>query len=416
MSIYQRIVNDLSAAIRTGQLKKGEKLPSVRQLSRDYQCSKDTVVKALAELKHQKDIYSVSKSGYYVLEGIEQEEELSLKLKTYNYQTYDYFRICLDETLKGRENYLFNYYHSQAGLDGLLKSLKGHLEERSVYAKEGQILVTAGSQQALYILSQIDFPNNKQTILLEQPTYHRMYDLVSVQNLPFLTISRDFSGLDLAELEAIFKRGDIKFFYTISRFSNPLGLTYNLEEKQAIIELAERYDVYILEDDYMGDFTKSSDLPLHYYDIHERVIYLKSFSMSIFPALRLGAVVLPESLKDRFLAYKRLIDYDTNLIMQSALSLYLDNGMFDQNIKRLRQHFQKEMSVASEWLTDYQLPYPYRVSPHFVVIAFPEEKMRNLMSDEQLSRLTISHRSQGGDCYLQFPLNEKLPKLLKKLT
>lgn len=156
-------------------------------------------------------------------------------------------------------------------------------------------MVTSGTQQALYILSQVIFPNQK-TILLEQPTYHRMIDLVQSLNLPYQTIKRHFNGIDLDELEELFKNGDIKFFYTISRFSNPLGLSYSNAEKQKIVNLAKRYDVYIIEDDYMGDFAKSTDLPLHYYDTSDHIIYLKSFSMTIFPALRLGTIILPRTL------------------------------------------------------------------------------------------------------------------------
>lgn len=81
-----------------------------------------------------------------------------------------------------------------------------------------------------------------------------MNDLVASLKLPYQTIERDFEGIDLARLEELFKTGDIKFFYSISRFSNPLGLSYSTSEKQKIVKLAECYDVYIIEDDYMGDF------------------------------------------------------------------------------------------------------------------------------------------------------------------
>lgn len=323
MSKYQDIVSTIAAQINSGQLQKGDKLPSIRLLSQKYQCSKDTAQRALLELKFRNLVYAVEKSGYYVLERkFKQESPLNISLSDYNNMAFEDFRRCMAESLVNRENYLFNYYHQHQGLEELLTSLKNYLSEDAIYTKEKNILVTSGTQQALYILSQITFPNQKKTILLEQPTYHRMIDLVKAQNLPFLTINRDFEGLDLNQLEKLFKTGDIKFFYTISRFSNPLGLSYSSVEKQKIIELAQRYDVYIVEDDYMGDFAKSNDLPLHYYDISDHVIYLKSFSMTLFPALRLGSLILPTILTETFLSYKKMMDYDTSLIMQkSTISL-----------------------------------------------------------------------------------------------
>mgnify|MGYP000405879040 CR=1 FL=1 len=164
----------------------------------------------------------------------------------------------LTETLVNRENYLFNYYYQQEGLQELIDSLQNYLEKSAIYAKKEDILVTSGTQQALYILSQVPFPNHKKTILLEQPTYHRMNDLVASLKLPYQTIERDFEGIDLARLEELFKTGDIKFFYSISRFSNPLGLSYSTSEKQKIVKLAECYDVYIIEDDYDSEFRYAS--------------------------------------------------------------------------------------------------------------------------------------------------------------
>ena len=333
MSVYQDIVASIIKDIKNGSLEKGSKLPSIRQLSQTYVCSKDTAQRALLDLKYQNYIYAVPKSGYYVLEGYnETDDKALLNLNDYNQLAYEDFKLCLDESLAGHQDYLFNYYHEQAGLKELVKALQNRLAADDIYVNSDQIVITSGSQQALYILSQIDFGNGGYKILIEQPTYHRMNQLINRQNLPYETITRNFDGLDFDKLEEHFKSGQIKFFYTISRYSNPLGLSYTAKEKEKLAQLASLYDVYIIEDDYMGDFSDSKNLPIHYYDTQNRVIYIKSFSMALFPGLRLGSVVLPPNLKATFLAHKGLIDYDTNLIMQRALSVYLDNGMFQKNI------------------------------------------------------------------------------------
>lgn len=418
-SKYQKILRDLISDIESGILQKGQKLPSVRHLSQNYHCSKDTAQRALLELKYRNYCYVVEKSGYYVLEGKEKNESpLKISLEDYNNMAYEDFRLCVNESLTNRENFLFNYYHQHQGLEELLSSLKTYLSKDAIYTKENNILVTSGTQQALYILSQMAFPNNKSKILLEQPTYHRMIDLVNDLELPFLTINRDFQGLDLNQLEMLFREHDIKFFYTISRFSNPLGLSYTTAEKKKIIELAERYDVYIIEDDYMGDFAKTTDLPLHYYDTSDHVIYLKSFSMTLFPALRLATLILPTILMEGFLAHKKMMDYDTSLIMQKALSLYLDNGMFEKNVAYLQQVFQKQREKAEKYIQDMEILESYQILPQSVVLSLPKPYLGKLTFSKELDFLENCYIVSTNKNYIKINNNEKLPQnldLIKKI-
>ena len=372
VSKYHEIFSNIIQQIENGQLKRGDKLPSIRQLSQDFHCSKDTVQKALSELKYQKYIYPILKSGYYVFEDNHEEEILPpISPSNYHNIAYEDFRTCMNETLVGREDYLFNYYHQEEGLEELTQSLQALFVDEAIYSKKENIVVTSGSQQALYILSQMTFPNQKEIILLEQPTYHRMNTLVKSQSLPYLTIERGFDGLDFNRLEEIFKQEKIKFFYTIPRLSNPLGLSYSHKEKQTLVELAHKYDVYIIEDDYMADFDRTSNVSLHYLDTNDRIIYLKSFSMSLFPALRLGSLILPKKLLKKFLDYKNLIDYDTNLIMQKALSLYIDNGMFAKNKKRLKQMYYQKISELAKEFSTFTLNLPHHIFQDSLILQLP---------------------------------------------
>lgn len=401
-SKYQEILTTIVQQIESGKLKRGDKLPSIRQLSSEFSCSKDTVQKALSELKYQKYIYPIPKSGYYVFEDNHEEELLpEVSSSDYNNMAYEDFRTCMNEILVGRENYLFNYYHRQEGLEELTQSLQTLFLDQAVYSKKEMIAVTSGTQQALYVLSQMDFPNKKKTILLEQPTYHRMNALVKSQNLPYLTIDRSFGSLDFNVLEELFRQEDIKFFYTIPRLSNPLGLSYSLKEKQLLVELAQKYDVYIVEDDYMADFDKTSNVSLHYLDTNDKVIYLKSFSATLFPALRLGGLVLPKKLLKNFLAYKSLIDYDTNLIMQKALSLYIDNGMFAKNKKHLRQIRSQERNELEKEIPAALLQLPYHLFHDSLVLELPPKTNLALLR-HRLHDPDFLEKNYITDCPYQF--------------
>lgn len=329
-SKYQAVVSFLKKGIGSGKFPTGSRLPSIRQLSQDFHCSKDTIQRALLELRHEQYLYAKPQSGYYVLEQ-GQHQDLEIEVTDEHASAYDDFRICVNETLIGRENYLFNYYDNQEGLEELRQSVHQLLFDQALYCKPDQLVLTSGTQQALFILSQIDFPSKGEEILVEQPTYHRMNRLLVAQGLAYQTIERRINGIDLEELEEQFKSGKIKFFYTIPRFHYPLGHSYSDQEKRAILDLANQYGVYIVEDDYLGDLDPRKGQTFHYLDTEDRVIYIKSFSTSLFPALRITALILPNALKEAFVSYKNILDYDSNLIMQKALSLYIDSQLFEKN-------------------------------------------------------------------------------------
>ena len=330
-SKYEQVVAYLKEGIESGTFPTGSRLPSIRNISQDFHCSKDTVQRALLELRYEKYVYSKPQSGYYVLEQQSSHDDLEILVNDEHLGAYDDFRLCVNESLIGRENYLYNYYEHQEGLEELRKSVQKLLFEQAIYSKPDQLVLTSGTQQALFILSQIDFPSRTQEILVEQPTYHRMNQLLLAQGLPYQTIERRIDGIDLNELEQHFKKGKIKFFYTIPRFHYPLGHSYTDQEKRAILDLAAKYQIYIVEDDYLGDLDPKMGQTFHYLDQNDLVIYIKSFSTSLFPALRITALILPNAIKEAFVSYKNILDYDNNLIMQKALSLYIDSQLFEKN-------------------------------------------------------------------------------------
>ena len=349
-SKYQAVVSFLKKGIESGKFPTGSRLPSIRQLSQDFHCSKDTIQRALLELRHEQYLYAKPQSGYYVLEQ-GQHQDLEIEVTDEHASAYDDFRLCVNETLIGRENYLFNYYDNQEGLEELRQSVHQLLFIQSLYCKPDQLVLTSGTQQALFILSQINFPSDGEEILVEQPTYHRMNRLLVAQGLAYQTIERRIDGIDLDELEEQFKSGKIKFFYTIPRFHYPLGHSYSDQEKRAILDLANQYGVYIVEDDYLGDLDPKKGQTFHYLDTEDRVIYIKSFSTSLFPALRITALILPNALKEAFVAYKNILDYDSNLIMQKALSLYIDSQLFEKNrLARLtlQENYQAQIKKVLE--------------------------------------------------------------------
>ncbi|MDT2833060.1 PLP-dependent aminotransferase family protein [Vagococcus carniphilus] len=358
MTVYSKIKCD----IQNDHYQEGEKIPSLRNLASIHQCSLETIKKALHLLIEENLLYSKDRSGYYVLQKAHTMPEISkngvidFTSSKANCITFPYseFQWCLKKATENYKEEFFRYGKSQ-GLPELIQTLQSWFSTQQLYVKKENLFITTGIQQALFILSRLTFPNKKNQILIEMPTYHLMLDLLKLENLPFLTIDRNAQGIDWEKLEFYFKEHSIKFFYTTTRLSSPLGLSYSESEKKKLVQLAQKYEVYIIEDDYLADYvTDSTNQPLHFYDTSEHVIYLKSFSKIMFPGLRIGACLLPSQLVSSFQQYRALLEIDSAMFSQAALNLYIKSGLFDQHIKQTQLLQEKRNQAFIEVSQNYQ--------------------------------------------------------------
>lgn len=356
MRKYMDILSDLESKIGGGQYRPGQKLPSIREAVKSYGCSTSTIVRAYAELEKRHAIYSMPQSGYYVV-GTQDEPAGGDANPTIDFTSpspdvgvfpYLDFQHCLNKAIDTYKHQLFTYGDSQ-GLDKLRQTLEAHLAGDQVFAKAERIVVTSGAQQALDILAKMPFPNGKPAILVEQPSYDIYLRFLETEGIPVYGIARTAEGIDLQKLEEWFKRGEVKFFYTMPRYHNPLGTTYNGETRKAIAGLADRYGVYVVEDDYMADLGEDRGFdPIYAYSRADRVVYVKSFSKIVFPGLRLGAAVLPERLLETFRRYKRYAD--TSLLSQAALEVYIKNGMYERHKRKMSSQYAERMRALNEAL------------------------------------------------------------------
>lgn len=353
---YELIIEHIEKLVELNQLKQGERLPPIRTMANRFNCNKSTVIRAYKELEMNHKIYAIPKSGYYLVEknNLNNDEYDCINfcrvMPEPKLLPYKEFNHCINKAIELYKNNLFSYSDAQ-GLESLRKVLVNHFSEHQVFTSEERIFITSGSQQALSILSKMPFPNGKKNILVEQPTYKLIHGVVEMNGDRLIGISRNYCGIDFKELERIFKDEDIKFFYTIPRFHNPLGTSYSEKEKQRIVELAEKYDVYVIEDDYLADIdTNKKALPMFYYDISKQVVYVKSFSKAFMPGIRIGAVVLHEELKNEFLTHKRYYDLNTSVLAQGALEIFINSGMYNNHIKKVRLEYRKKMNCLREYL------------------------------------------------------------------
>ncbi|AFQ56291.1 GntR family transcriptional regulator [Bacillus subtilis subsp. subtilis] len=351
MEKYMSLLTRIEEMMQSTSYQEGDRLPSIRQLSARYQVSKSTVIRALQELEKRHLIYSVPKSGYYIVKKSGKSKSgqpgpIDFATSAPDPDVFPYldFQHCINKAIDTYKNDLF-IYGTPKGLPSLIRVLRKLLATQQVFADERHIFITSGVQQALSLLCAMPFPNGKEKIAIEQPGYHLMVEQLETLGIPAIGVKRTEEGLDIAKVERLFQTESIKFFYTMPRFHNPLGCSLSERDKQELVRLAEAYDVYLVEDDYLGDLeeNKKAD-PLYAYDLSSHVIYLKSFSKMMFPGLRVGAAVLPEALTDTFYAYKKLNDIDCSMISQAALEIYLKSGMYGRHKEKIRDSY-KERSL-----------------------------------------------------------------------
>jgi DNA-binding transcriptional MocR family regulator len=351
---YFKIADSIKEEIKTGKLKPGKKLPSINSYAKKYHYNSDTVIKAYRHLESEHLIYSIPKSGYYVVESMKKPEKAANGIDLFTVRPPDSINPykdlyhCMEKSISIYKNKLMEYASPQ-GMDELRISLVKHLTSFHIFTKPQDIFITNGAQQALYILSSMPFYGNQAKVVVEQPTYSVMLQALSCNNVPIIGIKRTVDGIDIKELEALFKTGDVKFFYTIPRFQNPTGFSYNTKQKQDILDLASRYGVYIVEDDYLADLELDEKSDSLYAMGHkELVIYIRSFSKTLLPGLRLGMTIVPESLKEQFLTYKQSMDLNTPTLTQGALEIYLKSSMYKAHAARTKRFYKNKMDVLRE--------------------------------------------------------------------
>lgn len=360
---YEEIIEYIKNSIKIENLNHPKKLPSIRSIQELFHCSTGTVLKAYSKLEQDHIIYSVPKSGYYVIDDFHNQNPFKQSIIDFsavnlNAEAFPYknFQHCLNKSIDLYKEKLFTYSDPR-GLNSLITVLSKHIQNYQIFTKPDNIIITSSAQQALNILSIMPFPNGKSNILVEQPTYYGMVKYLELNNIPTLGINRDFNGINLDELEKLFKYGNIKFFYSIPRFHNPTATSYSKLEKQEIIKLAEKYDVYIVEDDIAADLdmNKKND-PMFSYDTCSKVIYLKSYSKILMPGLRVAALILPYLLINNFLEYKKWTDINSPILSQGALEIYIKNGMFDAHIKQLVSLYNSRINCLKNTLLEYKHP------------------------------------------------------------
>ncbi|THB77828.1 MAG: PLP-dependent aminotransferase family protein [Desulfobulbaceae bacterium] len=375
--IYQQIYDYFSESIRSGAMPVDTRLPPIRSLSRDLGVSRITVENSYARLEAEGLVGGRVGSGTYVLplhiDHNPQQETIARwpvwqqgPIARSKRSLQDSLFREIDENVGPPDPVYFSggigdpdlfpvkefgrvmqriirrdgveglSYGEPNGYYPLRKTIAQVAASLGIGINPSNILVTTGSQQALSLVVQTLLQGGDK-VIVEQPTYNGALDLFEALHIQPIAIGVDDDGMKVEELESLLQTYHPKLIYTIPNFQNPSGATLSSPRRRELLELAIRYNVPILEDDYVGDlrYEGCAQPALKSLDPGGCVIYVSTFSKMLMPDLRVGFLAAEGPIYDSLVNLKCLNDLATSNLTQRALDAYLSVGSYHAHLRKM---------------------------------------------------------------------------------
>lgn len=217
------------------------------------------------------------------------------------------------------------------------------------------LLVISGSQQGLDFMAKL-FINPGDYIVVESPTYLGALNAFKAYEPRFIEVELDDYGMNMEQLEEQLKSHDnVKFIYVISDFQNPSGKTWTMERREKLLELAKKYDVYILEDNPYGELRFEGEIQpsLKSMDTDGRVIFMGTFSKILFPGIRLGWFAADPEIIGKFNMIKQGADLQTSTIIQMELAQFIEDNDVEAHIAKIIELYGKRKEVMVNAMKEF---------------------------------------------------------------
>lgn len=372
--LYQQLYENIRNIIEEENLD-GEKLPSIRTLSKSLQVNNVTVVNAYKQLETEGYIYKVPGSGTFVRKPVYNLETSSMEegdmelmisgifplLKdSIDFATVsptpelfpiEEFKQSLIEVLD-RDRGMAFLYPEITGYGPLRESISKFLiDNYSIDVNKEQILITSGGQQGLDIISKT-LVNQGDTILVENPTYPGAFSAFKSRGARIVGLPLESDGINLDLLKGYVKRYNPRFIYIMPNYQSPTTISYSKEKMKELLRMAKEYDFYIIEDDFLTDlsFEGNKKLPLKTYDRNDNVIFIKSFSKIFMPGVRIGFMTIPGKLFKELIKAKHSTDISSSGYLQRAFDLYLRKDFWKSHMDTIINDYYEKYKLMKEEL------------------------------------------------------------------
>lgn len=387
-SVFLQIAESVVNVIRSGHLKAGERLPGSRQMASLLKINRKTVLLAYDELLAQGWIISRASKGTFVTENLPflqarawSQLPTSAPAKSgFSWDIPDYltaplafsFPLSFDDGLPDIRlapiEELARAYsrHLRSLWDQRRLSYSdalGHLHLRTVLAKElnntrglnitpNHIMITRGSQMAIFLAARVVLSSQGGTIVMTHPGYRTGGLNFRYAGAQVITIPVDEDGLVVSELEKICRQQTVHLVYVTPHHHYPTTVMLSPQRRMELLQLAEKYNFAILEDDYDYDFhyTNSPVLPLASGDHQKRVLYIGSFSKNISPAIRMGYLIAAPELIRELPKIRRLIDRQGDMVMEAAIADLIEGGIVRRYLKKALKQYRQRRDACCELL------------------------------------------------------------------
>lgn len=213
------------------------------------------------------------------------------------------------------------------------------------------LMVLSGSQQGLWLVARgLLTPGD--TVLVETPTYLGALRVFAAAGLRVVGVPCDSEGIEPEALRSALERYHPRLIYSLPTFQNPSGVTMSLARRYALLELAQRYQTPILEDDPYGElfYADEPPPPLAALDQSGSVLYLGTCSKILFPGIRLGWIAAPRPVIAQLGLWRQYIDLHANTPGQAGLDGFLREGLLDAHLARMRERYREKRDLLSNAL------------------------------------------------------------------
>jgi len=358
LQLYKYIKNEIEG----GRLKPEEKLPSIRNFSEKIGVSKTTIQTAYDQLLIEGYIYSRVKSGYYVSHIIT-EEKLETKdfmqedrekrserhfkndyLKFHDDTSFDFikWKKCSNHILTYNTLELLTEADVQGELELREEIARYVYQSRGVYCRAGEIVIGAGIQQIIVMLSVLLKKLDKQSISFENPGFILSQNIFEDYSYKVSSIDLEDNGIDMNML----KKQDPDIVYISPSHQFPTGAVMPVAKRMQILSWAMENEKYIIEDDYDSElrYTGKPIPALKGLDKNDKVIYIGSFSSTLLPSIRISYMVLPEPIRFIYDNIKDNYTQGCSKVDQLILSKFMREGYYQKHIRRIRRIYAEKSS------------------------------------------------------------------------
>lgn len=392
--VYLQIAGQIKERIRAGALAQGDRLPPIRTLAAQLGVNRDTVGLAYETLAGEGVVTSHVGRGTFVrgvrsrtpspaagrtaslspvvgrLLALEAsrphypEREGCIRFHTLTpdpaFFPVEPFRRALNRAFADAGAALLEY-GGTLGHPGLREVLAARFAASGLRVTPDEILLCHGASQGISLALRL-FAQAGDVVAVEEPTYHNVLAAAEGQALRVAPVPMRRDGPDLDVLDRVLRRPEVKLFYTMPTFHNPMGVTTGLAHRRELLAVAARCGKPVVEDAFEQDLRLTGrPVPsLMALDETQLVVQLHSFSKSLFPGARAGAVVARGPTARGLRALKHATDLGGPLPMQAALADLVRSGAYDRHLATLRARLRRrrdtfldalarEMPAGVEW-------------------------------------------------------------------